>query len=68
MAMPEHIKKKLGKRLVSTTDRTGMFEGYRLLKREHEKMKQQIASLLVRVRRLEGLPDSPPDSPTDSPP
>jgi len=60
MAIPLHIKQKLGKRLVSTTDRTGMFEGYRTLKREHEQMKATLAALIVRVKRLEGS-DSPPD-------
>lgn len=59
MPMPPHIKNKLGKRLVSTVDRTGMFEGYRLLKKEHEAMKKVVANLLIRVRRLEGGSDSP---------
>jgi len=66
MSIPQHIKQKLGKRLVSTTDRTGMFEGYRVLKREHEQMKATLAALIVRVKRLEGS-DSPPDSPPENP-
>jgi len=56
-------RQKLGNQQKYTTDRTGMFEGYRILKREHEQMKATLAALVVRVKRLEGT-----DSPTDSPP
>ena len=69
MPMPDHINKRLGRRLVSTVDRTGMFEGYRVLKREHENMKRVVANLLIRIQRLEGTnsPDAGSDSPDVSP-
>ena len=66
MAIPEHIRRLQAKRLVPSTDRRGIFEGYRVLKKEHAAMKTLLAALVIRVRRLEGT-DSPPDSPPDSP-